>query len=547
MKMQPLRLGTRLISGARILPRSSARRPIVSFSHTQHRSFGRSTRLHDRAFAFPTEPRELADEDAQTASQIIESSTSTGELEGRLGKFIETLSPNAKWHPVYLRDMCACPQCRDPSSTQKTFQTTDIPRNIEASLIELQGDDSIKIKWENDIPSFGPDPHVSTFSRDFLHQHLTQRNLAEARFEPPEARYWSKKRIARELQSINYEDYMKDDEILFRALFFLNLHGILLLKGVPESETAVENITSRIGTLRDTFYGRTWDVKSVPEAKNVAYTQQYLGLHMDLLYMANPPGFQLLHCLKNTCEGGSSLFSDAFHAVSQLGPIHFSQLRHTNIGYQYKNAGEHYYYEHPVIEAENYYSDVWQGRQLIKHVNYSPPFQADHLTTAAHQDYKFPRILRSLKRFANRVEDPDNLFEYKIQEGECVIFNNRRVLHGRREFDAEHGERWLKGAYVDTDVFLSRFRVLNEKYHLKGIEILEDYVDKDSGIEPPKPPKEKKPINCGSPFKKKEKRGPLKKNPETKLWGMLESEKSLGDLDGDLLTTSRPDTSPEQT
>jgi gamma-butyrobetaine dioxygenase len=97
-----------------------------------------------------------------------------------------------------------------------------------------------------------------------------------------------------------------------------------------------------------------------------------------------------------------------------------------------------------------------------------------------------------------------------MQEGECVIFNNRRVLHGRKEFDTTHGERWLKGAYVDTDVFMSRFRVLNEKYELKGIEILENYVDLDAGISPPTGPKEKKPINYGSPFKKKEKKGPIK-------------------------------------
>jgi gamma-butyrobetaine dioxygenase len=485
-------------------------------------------------FAFPTEPREPADEAVPTASHTVVSSESTGEVEDQdgidvvNGKFIETRDPRVKWHPVYLRDMCACPRCKDPSSTQKTFQTSDIPHNIQASLVEFEGDDSVKITWENDIPGFGPDPHVSTFSKDFFYTHLTQRSLADARFEPPEYRAWSKRRINRELQSLNFDDYMKDDEVLYSALMFLNMHGILLLKGVPESETAVEDITSRMGTLRDTFYGRTWDVKSVPEAKNVAYTNQFLGLHMDLLYMANPPGFQLLHCLKNTCKGGSSLFSDAFHAAHQLSPIHFQRLIATKIGYQYKNAGEHYYHEHPVIEAQNYRSLRW-NRPILKQVNYSPPFQADHLTTAAFQTHPLPQLLKSLKQFALRVEDPENQYEYKMQEGECVIFNNRRVLHGRREFDAAEGERWLKGAYVDTDVFLSRFRVLNEKYHLKGIEILEDFVDLDDGITPSKP-KEPKPIKYGTPFKKKEKKGPLnlkkKRKEKKKVLSETEPEKA---------------------
>jgi gamma-butyrobetaine dioxygenase len=37
------------------------------------------------------------------------------------------------------------------------------------------------------------------------------------------------------------------------------------------------------------------------------------------------------------------------------------------------------------------------------------------------------------------------------------------VLHARRAFDATKGERWLKGAYVDDDVFFSKLRVLEEK------------------------------------------------------------------------------------
>lgn len=58
----------------------------------------------------------------------------------------------------------------------------------------------------------------------------------------------------------------------------------------------------------------------------------------------------------------------------------------------------------------------------------------------------------------------ENVFEYRLEEGECVVFDNRRVLHARRAFDASQGERWLKGAYVDDDVFFSRLRVLQERF-----------------------------------------------------------------------------------
>jgi alpha-ketoglutarate-dependent taurine dioxygenase len=71
--------------------------------------------------------------------------------------------------------------------------------------------------------------------------------------------------------------------------------------------------------------------------------------------------------------------------------------------------------------------------------------------------------MKAWRDFASKIEDEENLYEYRLQEGECVIFNNRRVLHGRRQFDTSAGERWLKGCYIDTDVFTSRFRVLSDR------------------------------------------------------------------------------------
>ena len=177
--------------------------------------------------------------------------------------------------------------------------------------------------------------------------------------------------------------------------------------------------------------------------------------------MANPPGYQFLHCIKNTCEGGTSLFSDTFQAVEQLSETEDETLRGFHIPYHYRNAGEHYWHTHPVISRSSY--------MRYQYVNYSPPFQATHLNPRADpKDRFFGTVnlrsgLAALRSFADKIESKENLFEYRLQERECVIFNNRRVLHGRREFDSSHGERWLKGAYVDTDVFMSRWRVLREK------------------------------------------------------------------------------------
>lgn len=373
--------------------------------------------------------------------------------------------------PIYLRDSCTCPRCVDPSSRQKNFQTTEIPETISIRNAKVLENGDIQITWENDLPSWGKD-HVSVIPQSFIDIHSSRAGIEWDRAEDHDAALWDAEKIASELQFVDFNEYQKHDEVLHRALAQLQSHGLVIVRGVPDSEKAVEDIAGRIGTLRDSFYGRTWDVRSVPKAKNVAYTSQFLGLHMDLLYMANPPGFQFLHCLHNSCEGGASIFSDSFYAASRLTPAQFEVLSKAQTAFHYRNAGEHYYHTHSIIEVSD------RDPTKIKNINWSPPFQGPYPIPPSEQKSGFVEPLKAARKFAALVESPENLFEYKLQEGECVIFNNRRVLHGRRQFDTAAGERWLKGAYIDTDVFMSKFRVLNERYRAEEERLDQEFPEK---------------------------------------------------------------------
>lgn len=65
---------------------------------------------------------------------------------------------------------------------------------------------------------------------------------------------------------------------------------------------------------------------------------------------------------------------------------------------------------------------------------------------------------KAAKVFSSIINSNKNKFEYQLQEGECVIFDNRRVLHGRKSFTSGQKQRWLKGAYLETDDFESQLR-----------------------------------------------------------------------------------------
>jgi hypothetical protein len=87
---------------------------------------------------------------------------------------------------------------------------------------------------------------------------------------------------------MKYEDVRGNAGGMLEMLRQAQVYGLVVVSGVPTERTSDKDCELRafmeeIGEIRNTFYGQTWDVKSVVNSKNVAYTSQDLGLHMDLL------------------------------------------------------------------------------------------------------------------------------------------------------------------------------------------------------------------------------------------------------------------------
>lgn len=376
----------------------------------------------------------------------------------RLPRPVSKRTWDRRYDFVHLRDCCSCPRCLDQHSKQRNFRTSDIPQNIVPTSMKWDGKELV-VRWKNDIPGFD-ESHVSTYSHDFLRAPVS---YAVGSTSQTRSRYMWKGTAMKKMQHwISYDDYVNDDEKFAKAMRHLSTLGLIFIKDIPDSREMVEKIATRMGPLRNSFYGSTWDVKSIPQAKNVAYTDQFLGFHMDLMYMNDPPGFQLLHCLKNSCEGGESLFVDGFQAARVLQsryPLYFETLQNFKLNYEYIHQDQMYHKSWPVIETHT--NNKPSQKPQITRVNYSPPFQGPLRSTPGDTwGRNLRNFNKALARFAKELEAPHNVFELKLNPGECVIFENRRVLHARKSFDTTAGERWLAGAYVDEDAVLSKFRVL---------------------------------------------------------------------------------------
>ena len=73
-----------------------------------------------------------------------------------------------------------------------------------------------------------------------------------------------------------------------------------------------------VGQVAETNYGLVFDVRSVPQPENLAYSDLGLGLHTDNPYREPVPGFQALHALIASPDGGDSLFADGFALAEHL-------------------------------------------------------------------------------------------------------------------------------------------------------------------------------------------------------------------------------------
>ena len=90
------------------------------------------------------------------------------------------------------------------------------------------------------------------------------------------------------LLRVDYETFLQDEVLLHQVLMQLHLYGLALFVNVPSKKTEgmeVTNLATRFGEVKQTFYGKTWDVKSVPQSKNIAYPllAHHLYLKLSLL------------------------------------------------------------------------------------------------------------------------------------------------------------------------------------------------------------------------------------------------------------------------
>ena len=268
--------------------------------------------------------------------------------------------------------------------------------------------------------------------------------------------------------------------------------GVVLLRGVPCVEGEVGRVAERIAPVMHTIYGTLFDVKAQADPINLAYSQYALELHQDLAYYESPPGVQLLHCMQfeDSIQGGDSTFIDAMHVAEELRgvcPEAFNVLATVPATFQKvhyaRETPVHMVYQRPHITTAtvNPMMQPLSNQQFgaVTAVSWAPIFEgplAVHpsVVEAYYDAYvAFSRLMKAREHSPNVGSPSSGSFvQLRMQAGDMVIFNNRRMLHGRRAFgkmeaaEAATG-RHLQGCYLNIDEYKSALSVMTAKQALK--------------------------------------------------------------------------------
>ena len=182
-----------------------------------------------------------------------------------------------------LRDACPCERCIDRSTTQKLFDTLDIPADIQGIDQEVYPDRSFSISWTSDVPGYVDHRSYYPYSPNFASSMTNVDAMVKKVIRRKHPRIlWDQKILEnRQLEmNVTYNEYMTDEKVYRSVIQELFQYGIAFVKNVPNSSESVAEIGERMGGVRNTIYGPAWDVKALPSAKNVASTSSDLGFHM---------------------------------------------------------------------------------------------------------------------------------------------------------------------------------------------------------------------------------------------------------------------------
>ncbi|MDB4943481.1 MAG: gamma-butyrobetaine dioxygenase [Labilithrix sp.] len=333
---------------------------------------------------------------------------------------------HADFHLRWLRHNCDVD--RHPLTRERTVCSSELPDDLRAVAAYVDEDDLLLVRWAYD-------DRESRYPLRWLEEHAYALDRVDDR-------------PSNDVEGITIR--RRDEGLLAvaeRALGLLERHGAAIVRRDPRVITPAEEETEELidafsaAGLRvvGTHFGRIEDLRTDNSTNEnvdqLGYTDAAIDLHTDQPFLEHPPHMQLLQGIRQADAGGESALVDARAAAAYLRSIDeeaHALLTRTPVRFHRKQKGFEKVLDASILTDESAGFEIrWSYFTLAP---YRLPFARMEAWYCAHD------------RFARLVRDPRNQLRFSLGPGDFVIYDNRRMLHGRTAF---RGARWVRGVYFD--------------------------------------------------------------------------------------------------
>ena len=355
--------------------------------------------------------------------------------------FFEKQGAKKEIHPFWLRERVNSENFLDQKTQQRLFDPTMIKNSSEISKVKIS------------------DKFLEVSFKDGAYAKLVIENILKEFEKENELYFINKISWKSDFQNNNIYKFNKnffEEEIMYESLLDFYKYGFVIFENVPTQDNFIVNFANSIGSIRRTNFGEFFNVKSKPNPNDLAYTSLPLAPHTDNPYRKPVPCIQLLHCIENEVGGGLSTLVDGLAVTEELKKEHpsfFQILTEIKVRFQFVD-------DNVVLEDWAEMIQLDENKRL-KQVRFSPRLDFVPLMDKG----KLELYYTARNEISEMYNSEKFRIEFKLKPGDLLMMDNYRLLHGRTEYNANEGNRFLQGCYIDYDSTEGKLKHLKRKFN----------------------------------------------------------------------------------
>ena len=356
--------------------------------------------------------------------------------------FFEKQGAKKEIHPFWLRERVNSENFLDQKTQQRLFDPTMLKNSSEISKVNIS------------------DKFLEVSFKDGAYAKLVIENILKEFEKDNELYFINKISWKSDFQNNNIYKFNKnffEEKIMYESLLDFYKYGFVIFENVPTQDNFIVNFANSIGSIRRTNFGEFFNVKSKPNPNDLAYTSLPLAPHTDNPYRKPVPCIQLLHCIENEVGGGLSTLVDGLAVTEEFKKEHpsfFQILTEIKVRFQFVD-------DNVVLEDWAEMIQLDENKRL-KQVRFSP--RLDFVPLMDKEKLELYYAARN--KISEMYNSEKFRIEFKLKPGDLLMMDNYRLLHGRTEYNANEGNRFLQGCYIDYDSTEGKLKHLKRKFNI---------------------------------------------------------------------------------